>query len=85
MQSGKERRSTQSIQQNKNADIPSLHRTKYALQQEIKVRKDYHKLGLVHKLIITLLFFSLLFFIAILLLSTVPEFKNGVFKLVFPL
>ncbi len=50
------------------------------LQEQMLIRRDYYKLGMVHKLIIFILFILLFTFVTFLALSYFPPTKSTIFK-----
>jgi hypothetical protein len=50
------------------------------LHEQMMIRRDYYKLGLVHKLIIFILFTLLFTFVTFLVLSYFPPTKSTIFK-----
>lgn len=50
------------------------------LHEQMMIRKDYYKLGMVHKLIILVLFMLLTAFVLFLVMSYFPPTKSYIFK-----
>lgn len=50
------------------------------LHEQMMIRKDYYKLGMVHKLIILVLFLMLFSFVCFLVMSYFPPTKSFIFK-----
>ena len=55
------------------------------LNEQMQIRQDYYSLGLVHKMIILVLFLTLSTFVAFLVLSYIPATKHIVHNVIYQL